>query len=67
MVDHRNLVGVIFDTATLAVRRIVIDAPNLNLHVGPGETLATGPRTLGHSLERARQIVRARTGREPPK
>lgn len=66
MADHRNLVGVIYDTHSLAIRRIVIDAPNLNAHVRPGESLATAPRAQGHSLDRAYEIVRLKTGRHPP-
>lgn len=65
MADHKNLVGVIYDKATLAVRRIVVDASDLTQHVGPDEALATGLRIHGHSLAQAFEIVRRATGREP--
>lgn len=65
MADHRRLVGVIYEPHTLAIRRIVIDAPNLDIHIGRGEALATGPRHEGYSLERAFEIVRRATGRQP--
>ena len=66
MTDHTGLVGVIYDTHSLAIRRIVIDAQDLNLHVGPDESLATAPRAMGHSVDRAFEIMRQATGREPP-
>lgn len=65
MTDHRRLVGVIYEPHTLAIRRIVIDALDLDRHVGRGEVLATGPIHEGHSLEQAFKIVRRATGREP--
>lgn len=66
MADHRNLVGVIYDTHTLAIRRIIIDAQDLNAHLGPDESLASAARAQGHSLDRAYEIVRLKTGRQPP-
>jgi hypothetical protein len=65
MAEHNHLVGVIYDRHTLAIKRIVIDARNLFQHVGPDEELATDLRMHGHSLERAFEIVRLATGREP--
>lgn len=65
MSDHKNLVGVIYSKQTLAILRIIIDSTNLNIHVNGGEALATAPRSLGHSLTRAFEIVRNKTGREP--
>lgn len=66
MADHKSLVGVIYDEQGLHIRRIVVDAVDLTKHVGPGEKLATGLRAQGHDYERAREIVRRATGREPP-
>lgn len=63
----KNLVGVIYDKKTLAVRRIILpDADHqLVLHVGKDEALATGPRHEGYTLQKAKDIVRRKTGREP--
>lgn len=65
MSDHKNLVGVIYSKQTLAILRIITDSTNLNIHVNGGEALATASRSLGHSLTRAFEIVRNKTGREP--
>lgn len=66
MADHKHLVGVVYDKQALYIRRIVLDAQDLQMHLGPGEALATGLRVHGHSLARAYEIVRTATGREPP-
>lgn len=65
MADHKRLVGVIYEPHTLAIRRIIIDAPNLDIHIGRGEALATGPRHEGHTLDQAFKIVERATGRKP--
>lgn len=67
MSDHSDLVGVIYETETLALWRIVIDSPDLNVHLLPGSSLATAPKALGYSLDRAYEIIRLATGREPPR
>jgi hypothetical protein len=66
MTDHTNLVGVFYDAKSLAIRRIVVDARDLNTHLRPDEVLATDLRLFGHSFDRAVEIVRGATGREPP-
>lgn len=64
----KTLVGVVYDTHTLAIRRIIIphDDSHLPRHLGPGESMATSLRMFGHSLDRAYEIVRQKTGRQPP-
>lgn len=63
----KNLVGVIYDTRTLAIRRMIVpdEDGQLARHVGKGESLATGPLMFGRSTARAIEIVRLKTGREP--
>ena len=64
----KTLMGVIYDTQSLAIRRIVIpdDDSQLPRHVGKGESLATAPLSQGADLNAAYVAVRNWTGREPP-
>lgn len=69
----RTLFGVIYDRQTLQIRRTIVphDDSQLALHVGKGEDIATGSisgeyNTETDGMKLARDMVRRKTGREPP-
>lgn len=65
-----TLVGVVFDKVTLQILRVIIPHDDGDLarriHVGPKEDIAISTIVLGTSDDRAREMVRQKTGREPP-
>lgn len=66
-----SLVGVVYDSQTLAVRRIIVpdkDAEVLDgRHLGAGEAMATSPSFMGKDIVAAMNAVALKTGRIPPR
>lgn len=64
------LIGVVYDLATLAIKRVIVPHDDDHLrdgrHVGLGEGLAVGLRAFGTGDDAVRTIIRTKTGREPP-
>lgn len=67
----KTLMGVVYDTRTLAVRRIIYPDDDAALkngthHLLPGEAMTLHQTLNGRDVKAAINAVRLATGREPP-